>query len=284
MAPKVTVLIPTYNRRETLLSRSLKSALKLKGDYEIIVCDDGSDDTEEAIKPYLDRVKYLKNPVDCGQYANVNFGIAEAKGKYIVILDDDNELMPNFLQETLANIGDLDALGVGRVIQYQDFAHTVIPKLSKFTSMDWGWLIRREVFDSVQYDGECKANGDADFGIRFEKAGFIRGVLPKPLCVAYDQDGDPTKSTSFPSKRELDGMEYFLKKNLKEYDDPNELRYLYRLMGRKFYRGGRKLRGLYYFWKSFFAYPRFNSLAHLVAIHFGWFFYDKFMTITEKHA
>ena len=275
----VSIILTTFNRRDLLLSRSLPSALnQTYKDYEIIVCDDG--DCGELKD---DRVRYFKNTCK-GVACNRNFGIKKARGEYIVCLDDDNELCPTFLEETISYIEghNLDAVGTARVIQYKDFAHTVVPKLSKFTSMDWGWLIRREVFDVIQYDENCKANEDADFGIQFGKR-FTRTVIDEPLCVAYDEFGDPTKSTSFPSKRELDGMIYFLNKNLKEYDDPNELRYLYRLAGRKFYRGGHRLKGLGYFWKSFFAHPRLNSFAHLIFIHFGWFVYNEFMTLTEKH-
>ena len=77
MAPKITIVIPTYKRRELLLTRSLPSALKQTyKDFEIIICDDGDDDTDEAIKPHLsERVRYFRTPYDWGLSANRNFGI-----------------------------------------------------------------------------------------------------------------------------------------------------------------------------------------------------------------
>src|SRR3990167_9231648 len=162
----VSIVITTYNRAKILEERSLRSALnQIFKDYEIIVVDDaGTDNTEEIVKKYPVR----------------NYGIEMSKGKYIVCLDDDNELMPDFLAKTLSQIGGYDAITTGRVIQYKDFADKVIPKLSKFCPIDWGWLVRREVFNEIQYDEQMRANEDTDFGIQFHKK-FKAKVIPDLL-------------------------------------------------------------------------------------------------------
>src|SRR3990167_5265277 len=243
----VSIVITTYNRAKILEERSLRSALnQIFKDYEIIVVDDaGTDNTEEIVKKYP--VRYYKFPINKGLSAARNYGIEMSKGKYIVCLDDDNELMPDFLAKTISQIGGYDSITTGRVIQYKDFADKVIPKLSKFCPIDWGWLIKRKVFNEIQYDEAMRANEDTDFGIQFHKR-FRAGVISDLLVVAYDEFGDQKKSLSFPNDREIRGILYFMEKNLKEYDDPNELRCLYRLCGRKFYRGGYKLMGLICFW------------------------------------
>jgi len=270
------------NRAKILKERSLRSALNQKfSDYEVLVIDGGSDDSEKVVEESRRKHLYYFKVEPKGLSHARNFGIKKSKGEYIVCLDDDNELMPDFLRKTIDNIGDYDAITTGRVIQYKDFAHEAVPKLGRFCSIDWGWLIRRDVFDTIQYDEEMKANEDADFGIQFFKR-FKAKVIPDLLAVAYDEFGDPRNSMSFPNQRELRGMLHFLEKNLKEYDDPNELRYLYRLCGRKFYRGGFRLKGLSFFWKSFRACPNLNSFLNLFFILFGWTIYDKFMTLTEK--
>ena len=129
------------------------------------------------------------------------------------------------------------------------------------------------------------ANEDADFGLQFTKAGLFFNTIDKPLSIAFDQEGDPKLSMSYPSKRILDGIQYFLDKNLPEYAGyPNELRYIYRLAGRRFYLGGQKRVGISYFWKSFKAMPRPETLAQLCAILLGWKVYDTFMTLEEKLA
>jgi hypothetical protein len=126
-----------------------------------------------------------------------------------------------------------------------------------------------------------RANEDADFGIQFTKH-FRYSRIDKPLNIAFDQEGDPKLSMSFPSEKILAGIDYYLAKNLHEYEGyPDELRYIYRLAGRRFYLGGQKKKGLKFFWKSFMAKPRLNSALHMFFILFGWKIYDKFMTLTE---
>lgn len=280
-----SIVITTYNRPKLLRERALKSALNQNfwGDYEIIVVDDCGDS-----KPLFDqqgkwlskKVKLIHHKINRGLSASRNTGIKAAQGEYIVCLDDDNELMSDFLERTIKNIGNYDAIGVGRIIQYKDFADYVIPKISKFCSIDWGWLFKKDVFNKIQYDENLKANEDTDFGIRFFKQ-FKADVLKEPLCIAYDID-NPKDSLSYPNERELNGMNLFFEKNLKEYDEPKELWCLYRLMGRKFYRGGYRLQGIKYFWRGFKSFKTFRAFLHFFVILFGWFIYDKFMTIEER--
>jgi len=295
-----SIIITTYNRPE-LFKRALKSAQdQTYKDYEIIVVDDCSDKPYRPNQSYkgLEEFKdfnFICHTKNKGLSAARNTGVKAAKGKYIVCLDDDNELMPDFLSKTIAvmvstNHG-LDkpvhyAVAVGRRIKYKNFEDYAVPQLGldcrikSFTSIDWGWLISREVFNDIQYDEDLRANEDTDFGIQFHKK-FNACVIDEPLTIAYDTPN----SLSFPDWREIKGMRMFMNKWEEEYKKyPNELRCLYRTYGRKLYRGGYRKLGLLYFYKSFKAKPCLNSLLNLVFIHFGWYTYDKFMTLTERYG
>lgn len=286
---KASIVITTLNRAELLVQRSLKSALKQTfGDYEIIVVNDGgTDNTDEVIELYLEahkNLRYFHIITNRGLSAARNTGIKMAGGEYIVCLDDDNELMPDFLKKTVPFLDenkDYQAIGVGRVIQYKDFADYVLPQVGKVSSIDWGWLIRKEVFDVIEYDEGLRANEDADFGIQFFKR-YKAYILNELLTLAYDEFDDPRKSLSFPNEREMAGMLHFFAKNQHEYTDPKERWCLYRLMGRKFYRAGHRLMGIGFFWKGFWVYKTFRAFLHLFFILFGWKAYDVFMTLEEK--
>lgn len=273
MAPKVSVIITTYKRPVELARAMASVGAQTFKDYECIVVDD--DPTSTGFYT-------IRHEVNRGLSAARNTGIKAAKGEYVVCLDDDNILDPDFLTLMVAKslISNYDALGCGRyVVAVDGYRHGFIPVLSKFTSIDWGWFIKRSVFDVIQYDEELKCNEDADFGIQFHKQ-FVADVLHVFLATAYDMGTD---SLSMPSERELDGMDYFLKKNLIHYKYyPNELRYLYRLAGRKFYRGGQRLKGLKYFWLSFRAQPSKKSFAHFFFVLFGWKIYNNYMTREER--
>lgn len=90
-------IIPAYNASKTIV-RCLDSiyALRLdRADFEIIVIDDCSiDDTVELVKAYAsqyDNLKLLCQTKKLFQGAGRNRGVAEAKGKFIVFVDSDDE-------------------------------------------------------------------------------------------------------------------------------------------------------------------------------------------------
>ena len=89
--PKVSVIIPTYNRLP-MLKEAVDSVLAQDlEDLELIVVDDGSTDgTAEAMKRYGGRVRLFQHPRNKGVSAARNRGILHARGKYIAFLDSDD--------------------------------------------------------------------------------------------------------------------------------------------------------------------------------------------------
>jgi len=89
--PKVSVIIPTYNRLPKLREAVDSVLAQDFEDMELIVVDDGSTDgTADEIKRDGGRVKLLQHPVNKGVSAARNKGILQAKGKYIAFLDSDD--------------------------------------------------------------------------------------------------------------------------------------------------------------------------------------------------
>jgi glycosyltransferase involved in cell wall biosynthesis len=95
-SPVVSIVMATYNF-ERFLPSAIESALAQ--DYpadalDIVVIDDGSTDaTPEVVKPYLDRVRYIRKE-NGGLLTTVNRGLAEARGEFISLLSGDDEFMP----------------------------------------------------------------------------------------------------------------------------------------------------------------------------------------------
>ena len=94
----VTVVIPTYNRRESL-ARALASVYaQTLPASQIIVVDDGStDDTGQWLKGAYPQVDYLWQP-NRGVSSARNVGIREASQPWIALLDDDDEWLPGKLE------------------------------------------------------------------------------------------------------------------------------------------------------------------------------------------
>lgn len=99
--PKVSVVIPTYNRGH-LVSRAIRSVLdQTYQNFEVIVVDDAStDNTEKVVKKFNDkRIKYIRHERNRGGSAARNTGIKTAQGEYIAFQDSDDEWLPEKLEK-----------------------------------------------------------------------------------------------------------------------------------------------------------------------------------------
>lgn len=96
--PRFSVVIPTLNRGARLL-RAIGSVLAQSAlDYEIIVVDDGSDDTEALLlQSFGEQVRYFRGP-GTGVAAGRNLGIAHSRGEFVAFLDSDDFWYPRKLE------------------------------------------------------------------------------------------------------------------------------------------------------------------------------------------
>ncbi len=93
-APRVSVVIPTYNRAH-LVGHTIDSVLAQSfPGIEIIVIDDGSrDETPAVLAAYGDRIRVLRQPNN-GMNPARNAGLALARGEYVALLDSDDLWLP----------------------------------------------------------------------------------------------------------------------------------------------------------------------------------------------
>lgn len=100
--PEITVLTPIYNRKATI-KRALKSVEKQTyRNFEYILVDDGStEDCDDIIEEFMARVSfpvmYIKKP-NGGVHTARNVAWQNARGKYSIGLDSDDELLDNGLE------------------------------------------------------------------------------------------------------------------------------------------------------------------------------------------
>src|SRR5581483_2375079 len=96
--PRVTVIIPAYNRK-AMLCEAVDSVLAQNyRDFELLVVDDGSTDgtTQELASRYGERVRVLRQ-ANHGVAAARNLGIRSSNGEYIAFLDSDDLWRPKKL-------------------------------------------------------------------------------------------------------------------------------------------------------------------------------------------
>ncbi len=96
---RFSVIIPVYNRTDTLRTAIESVFLQTFKDYEIIVVDDGSDlSVAECLAPYMNRINYIRLSKNRGVSAARNTGIRAAKGEFIAFLDSDDIWLPEKLE------------------------------------------------------------------------------------------------------------------------------------------------------------------------------------------
>ncbi len=155
--PKVSVIIPTYNRAPTI-ERALRSAQgQTFEDIEIFICDDAStDSTKKVIQPYLKkdaRIKWLSSPKNQGPGAARNLGMKVAQGEYIAFLDSDDEWLPDKLAKQVERMEkEPPEVGVcfcgAKIIKNGDTYHPAFYRPRKAWERD---TLRQFVWDKVGF-------------------------------------------------------------------------------------------------------------------------------------
>lgn len=101
--PCVSVIVITFNRVD-ILSETIDSILRQTyTDFELIVVDNMSDDaTEEYVASLSDlRTRYFRNPNHGVIAVNRNYGIQQARGKFIAFCDDDDLWLADKLHQQI---------------------------------------------------------------------------------------------------------------------------------------------------------------------------------------
>lgn len=112
-SPRVSVIIPTFNRSSYLRQAIASVLAQTWSDFEIVVVDDGStDDTAAAVAAFDDvRIVTLRQD-NAGRSVARNRGLAQARGEYIAFLDDDDLYLPDKLAVQTAFLDDYTEIGL----------------------------------------------------------------------------------------------------------------------------------------------------------------------------
>jgi len=108
----VSVVIPTYNYAH-FIGEAIESALAQT--YliaEIVVVDDGStDNTEEVVTAFGEKVRYIRQE-NSGVSAARNNGAKNSSGDFITFLDPDDAWLPEKIERQIAKFREDDSIGL----------------------------------------------------------------------------------------------------------------------------------------------------------------------------
>lgn len=195
--PRVSVIIPTYNRAAYLLQALQSIASQSLQPYEVIVVDDGSsDNTREVVQSYPSTLRYLRQD-HRGVVAARNLGLEMAEGDLIAWLDSDDLWEPEFLSTIVSLLVDhpeLDGVYCGwtHIDETGELLPTsrlrvVAPKLlfSALIESDFimtpALVVFRKCYGEVgPFDSQFRICEDYDMWLRLARDFIILGI-PDPL-------------------------------------------------------------------------------------------------------
>jgi glycosyltransferase involved in cell wall biosynthesis len=200
---EVSVIIPTYNRRD-LVQRAIGTVLaQTRTVQEILVVDDGSTDgTGEALAAaFGDRIRCVRQ-ANGGVSSARNHGLRLARGRYLALLDSDDEWLPEKTQRQIEWLQARPDYGMALCdVVRMDAEHRDVElfrrrELLPEDGMILKWVLvqpalvpasvmmRREVFETVGGFDESLATGeDLDFHLRVA-ARWPIGIVEQPLVRA----------------------------------------------------------------------------------------------------
>jgi len=166
--PKVSVVIPTFNRPEHLMQLLDNLTHQIYKNFEVIVVDDGS--TDPAVAALFARIESMpiKYPLKIVRQENKylgaarNFGVRQSTGKYVIFVDDDNLL-------TCEAIGKLVS-----AIEYSGY--DILTTLLKE-----GWGADLPTFTQMHHGNRWLLLGPLELGVHQNVFGDAMGIYRKTL-------------------------------------------------------------------------------------------------------
>ena len=218
-SPNVSVIIPAYNCEDYIVQAVESVLMQEDCLVEIVIIDDGSTDkTEEVLKPYDDRLRYVKQK-NQGVAAARNHGIAIARGDYVAFLDADDYFLPEKLalqSQMLDKRPDIGIIHSGwqrvdhlgnKLLDVRPWEQ--VPELDLANWLRWkpvlpsAMMFRREWLQYVGgFDARFPPAEDTNLALKLALRGCKTAWL-KQITVCYRQHESSAMHKGLPQARSL---------------------------------------------------------------------------------
>ena len=212
--PKISIIIVNYNGR-SFLEKCLQSISDITyPNYEIIIVDNNSsDDTIEFLKKNFPFIIIIKLEKNYGFAEPNNIAAKMAKGDFLLFLNNDTYVKPDFLDELITEISKDNKIAIGQSLllnpnggidscgDYIDklgvaFSTKTVPKIAKeiFSAKGAAMIIRKNLFNEIGgFDKKFFATfEDIDLGWRARIFGYKIILVPK--SIVYHIGGQTIRS------------------------------------------------------------------------------------------
>ena len=234
MSDKVSIIVPTRNRRDWL-RQALRSAREQTWpDKELVVVDEAStDNTLAMLAAEFPEARVIKHETARGPSAARNAGLAAATGEWILFLDDDDVLHPEHLESMVKASKDAphgavvsgrwrrftvvaDKVRVGPIVcappdrRGLETLAEILEPMGEGTICGHSLLWPSALLAKVPWDERLSANGDSDFFGRCILAGAR--IVGRPVGMAYYRVHQGERVSSATAlRRPLSAAQYRLK-------------------------------------------------------------------------
>lgn len=220
--PFISIVVTTYNRLLSLAELVESLSRQTYQDFEIIIVNDYGESVTiiKKLYPFL-TIRIIDLPRNLKHVHARNVGVEEAKGEWILLMDDDDLLVPTHIERMVNEINDADLLYSDVEIvhfQLQDrvripvnrqlFAYEMdLMAMRRFsTFVPSGSLYKRSLHDHVGwFDPEVHNYWDWDFFLRVSECNRVKRV--PSAGVLYD-----FSNTNQNQSKELEKRAYYLNK------------------------------------------------------------------------
>jgi glycosyltransferase involved in cell wall biosynthesis len=194
MHPKVSVIIPTHNRVNSLTAAVNSVLSQTFQDFELIIVNDAStDETNNYLTQLVEsdtRIKFISNTTSLGGSQSRNSGIYASHGEWLAFLDDDDIWLPEKLEKQL-NALEAEPNSVACSANYRVNYPLKIKKIVNTPqNVTLDALLKANVLGGASvcmcqadllksiggFDGKLKSAQDWDVWVRLREVGFIISV------------------------------------------------------------------------------------------------------------
>ena len=198
--PHLSLIIPVYNRPNEVEELLDSLTRQSETNFEVVIVEDGSKETcQHVVEAFKDKLDVSYSYIPNGGPGNArNHGAKQSKGDYLIVLDSDCILPPDYIKSVNKELKETgaDAFGgpdkasdsftdVQKAINYSMTSFFTTggirggkKKMDKFYPRSFNMGVRQEVYQALGGFSRMRFGEDIDFSIRIFKGGYTCRLFP----------------------------------------------------------------------------------------------------------